>query len=297
MNTQDALLFVRVAESLSFKIAASQLGISRSAASKRIALLEKEFGALLINRNSRSISLTNAGSIVLKQCRAVCDALAHAHQGIHGHGMQPVGAIQIAAPTPLGAVLLPALWTEFVGNYPKVDLSVHLIDCEVDVVGGGFDVVLSISRRLTDSNLRAQKLFTTSQVLVASPEYLRRCGTPSDVTELTRHDCLGLGYANKARTTWRFADGARWIDVQVRYVLTSNNHMALVQAACLDRGLLYAPELFVSREIERGWLKVVLPANTRSIMWDVYALYPHKDVPERVRALIDFIKPRLGAQR
>lgn len=293
MNTQDALLFVRVAESLSFKVAASQLGISRSAASKRIALLEKELGATLVLRNPRRISLTHAGVIVLRQCRIICEAISQAQQAIHGHGMQPVGTLQLAMPTALGASLLPSLLTEFVESYPKVNLSVHLVDGPVDVIGGGYDVALTVTRRLEDSSLRAQRIASTDQVLVASPGYLKRCGVPRDVRELSKRDCLGIGFANTAGGTWRFVEDSQPIDVQVRYALTANSYLVLNLAACFDRGFLYVPELYVGSEIERGRLAPVLPERTRSISWDLYAVYPHRDVPETVKAVIDFIKARI----
>lgn len=227
MDTKDALLFVRVAETLSFKDAAAQLGISRSAASKRIALLEKELGVLLINRNSRGISLTHPGTIVLEQCRTICNAAADLQQALHGHGMQPVGALQAAIPTPLGATLLPLLMTEFVPNYPKLALSVHLVDGEIDIVSSGFDVALIVAPRLEDSSLRVQKLATTRQVLVASPDYLARHGAPRDAQDILRHRCLGIGYARTKTASWRFRDKGKLVDIEVPLAMTANSYLVL----------------------------------------------------------------------
>ncbi len=293
MNSDDALLFVRLAESLSFKEAARELGISGSTASKRIALLEKELGATLISRNPRKSSLTHAGSLVLQQCCIICAAVETAQQAIHQHRMQPAGPVQVAIQAPLGAALLPALILDFVPRFPKTNLSVHLIDGQIDVIGGGFDVALTMSRKLDDSNLKAQRLATSRQVLVASPTYLKRHGIPSDVQELSKHRCLGIGHATTLTGSWRFADKKRIVTVKVRYALTSNSYYVLKCAACLDMGLLYVPELFVVSEIAHRKLNVVPLKQLSSIDWGLYALHAARSTPEMVRAIVDFIKARV----
>jgi DNA-binding transcriptional LysR family regulator len=294
MNTDDALLFVRVAESLSFKDAAAQLGISRSAASKRIALLEKELGVTLINRNPRSISLTHAGAVVLEQSRTICNTVAELHQALHGHGLQPVGALQVAIPTTLGAALLPALLTEFVPNYPKLTLSVHLVDGDVDIVGSGFDVALVLARRLEDSGLTARRLATSRQVLVASPDYLVRHGVPRDIKDLLRHRCLDIGYARKKVAAWRFSDQDRFVDIEVPLAMTANSYLVLNLAACFDMGLIYVPEIYVASDVERGRLRFVLPECTKSIDWGLYAVYANRKASENVSAFIEFVRARIG---
>jgi DNA-binding transcriptional LysR family regulator len=294
MNNRDALLFVRVAESLSFKEGAAQVGISRSAASKRIALLEKELGTTLINRTSRSLSLTSAGELVLGQCRVICAAVSSIQQGIHGQGTHAVGALQVAVPTPVGAALLPSLITDFVATHPTLSVSIHLVDGHVDFVGGGFDVALVVAQRLSDSGLTAKKLATCKQVLVASPGYLRRYGTPTAVADLVTHRCLGIGYARKKSAVWRFANGKTEIEVEVPIAMSANSFLVLNLAACLDMGLLYAPDLYVSSDVGRGRLKPVLPDYTRSIEWGLYGVYSSRKAPAKVRAFLDFVRSRIG---
>ena len=293
MHTDDALLFIKLAETQSFKASAAQLGISRSAASKRIALLEKALGTTLINRTPRSLSLTHTGTLVLEQCRKMCEAIENVQQAVHGHGMQPVGALQIALPTPLGVALLPTLMHEFVRSYPKVTLSVHLVDGSVDIVAGGYDVAFTVSRRLADSSLSAQRLIMTRQVLAASPTYLRRNGTPTKVQELVKHKCLGMGYAGTKHSTWQFFD-VEPLDVHVRYAVTFNNYLLLSHAACQDMGFIYVPDLFVRNEMLRGQLVSVLPAATAHVESGLFSIYPRRDPPEKVRAIVDFVKARLG---
>lgn len=293
MNTKDARLFVRLAESGSFKHAATQLNISRATVSKRLALLEKEFGAILIHRNSRNISLTQAGMILLEQCHHICAAEDSALQSIHGHGLQPIGTLQLALPTPLSTSLLPALIREFAKNYPKVSLSVHFIDGDTDVIGKGFDLVIRLARKLEDSALTAQRLTTSKQVLVASPGYLKTHGTPVNVSQLSAHSCLALGYASNRTQSWRFTDKNGLVDVDVQCAMTCNCYLALHLAACLDMGFIYVPELVVKNDILSGRLKVVLPENTRAFEWGLFAVYPSRQLSQKTKALIDFIKARI----
>lgn len=293
MNTDDALLFVRLAECLSFKDAASQLGISRSAASKRIALLERSIGARLVNRTPRSISLTHAGGVLLEHCRIICAAMEGAQQAIHGHGLQPVGTLQIALPTVLGRELLSALLSEFVASYRKLTLSIHLFDGEIDVIGGGYDVAFVVASRLADSNLRAQRVVTTHYVLAASPGYLRQCDAVGNARDIAKHRCLGIGYAATRSDTWRFICD-KPIEVGVRYSMTFNSYQPLVSAACQDMGFIYVPALYIRQELARGQLRAVLPEQTQGAETALYALYPNRKPPEKVSALVDFVKPRIS---
>ena len=293
MNTDDALLFVRLAESLSFKDAAKELSISRSAASKRIAQLEKELGVTLISRNPRKSTLTRAGLLVLERCRAICASVEDARQIADVHRRLSAGPLHVAIQAPLGGCLLPVLLGDFVSQFPKTNLSVDLVDAQIDIVGGRYDVALTMSRKLADSSLKAQRIATSRQVLVASPAYLGSHGTPNDPRELSRHRCLGIGHAATSSGRWQFKGENGLFFVKIRYAMTSNNYHVLNCAACLDMGFLYVPELFVRREIAQGTLSVVLMPNLSSIDWGLYAMFHARYASQNVRAFINFIKARI----
>lgn len=293
MNGKDARLFVRLSESGSFKSAATQLSISRATVSKRLAALEKEFGTILIHRNSRNIKLTQAGLILAEQCLRICDAEDSAIQLIHGHGTQPVGTLQLAIPTSLGSSLLPMLMRDFSVNYPKVSLSVHLSDKHPDVIRDGFDLAITLTRKLEDSSLTAQRLATSEQVLVASPDYLKKYGTPTDAAQLSTHRCLDIGYASNSKKSWQFWDGNDYVDVDVRCSMTYNCYIAAHLAARLDMGFMYVPEMIVRNDVHMGRLKVVLPESTRPFKWGLFAVYPHRKLAPKTKALLDFIKARI----
>lgn len=190
--------------------------------------------------------------------------------------------------------MLPLLMTEFVPSYPKVSLSVHLVDGQVDVVGGGFDVALIVAEKLEDSGLTAQRLSTTRRVLAASPDYLKRheSGSPHHPSELTVHRCLDIGYARKKVAAWPFMHKGDSVDVEVPLSMTANNYLVLNLAACLNAGFVYLPELYVKSDVERGRLVHVLPECSKNIDWGLYAVYATRNPPEKVHAFIDFIRAR-----
>lgn len=293
MNSKDARIFVRLADSRSFKEAAIHMDISRATVSKRIAALEKEFDTILLHRSSRAVSLTQTGTLLLKQCRRFCDAKDDAHQAIHGYGKQPVGAIQLALPTSLGPNLFPVLVREFAQTYPKVTLSIHFFDGKIDVIEKGFDLVIKLADKLDDSNLTAQRLITMRKVLVASPGYLDRRGIPTNVRQLAAHDCLDLGYGSDDGKIWQFVQDGVVVDVRVKCRMTSSCYLPLSLAACMDMGFYYGPELLLKNDIQAGRLKIVLLENTRDFEVGLFAIYPNRHLSTRLRALVDFIKARV----
>lgn len=289
MISDDALLFIRVAESSSFKDAARQLGISQSAASKRITRLEKEIGTALVNRNARRISLTPAGRLVLDQCRAICAAVAAAREVGAGDGATTAGTVQIAICSTLGAALMPDWVSKFLPRHPDLQLGVHFRDGDVDVVGDGIDVAFVLADRLESSSLIARRLHTTQQVLVASPQYLRSHGIPRTLDDLSRHDCLGLGYASPHGGNWAFATAAGTREVPIRYSLKSNSYLALAAAACLDAGILYVPEIHVRRELRAQRLQQIRIAGHQAFEWGLYAIHRERGANEKLKAIIDFV--------
>lgn len=293
MNSDDAALFCHVAESLSFARAAEQLGMSRSAVSKRIAHLERRLGTSLINRTPRSISLTEAGTIFLEHCRHIQEAIERAQAAVQDQDRIPAGVLRLSIPTSLGAALMPSLIQEFLVEYPNIELMTHFSEPFVDVVAGGYDVVIRVARKLTDSSLLAQRLASTPRVLVASPGYLEKHGTPAHVRDLKRHSCLGLGFARDGAIQWRFVGPDGPIDVAVTYSFTANNDLALNLAACLGLGFLYIPEIEVAGEVARGRLKAVLPEFCQGADYGVYALYPQKHPPAKVRVFVEFVARQL----
>lgn len=295
MNSTDTYLFLKVAQTLSFKETADQLGMSRSAISKRIAQLEKELNTGLVNRTPRSISLTEAGRIFAQHCKEIDEAIGRATQSVQGRDREPSGVLRTSLPTGLGAQLMPELMTDFTAQYPDIHIVAHFGEPFVDIVTGGYDVVIRVSERLTDSGLMAKRLATSPRMLVASPEYLEKHGTPEDVRDLSKHRCLGLGYRSETTGHWRFIESSQEVvDVPVEYYFTSNNDLALILAACLHAGIFYTTEILVQNELKRGRLIPILPEIGRRIKMGVFAVYPQKQPSAKVRAFIDYVNGRVA---
>lgn len=295
MNSTDTLVFLKVAQTLSFKETADQLGMSRSAISKRIALLEKELQTALVNRTSRSISLTEAGQIFARHCQEIDDVIDQARQSVQDRDQEPTGVLRTSLPTGLGAQIMPELMIDFSAQYPDIRLVAHFGEPYVDIVAGGYDVVIRVAERLTDSGLMARRLATSPRMLVASPEYLEKHGTPENVRDLVGHQCLGLGYRSETGGQWRFIDlNNELIDLAVHFHYTSNNDLALILAACLGAGIFYTTEILVQNELKRGRLVPVLPDVCERIQMGVFAVYPQKQPSAKVRSFIEFVNGRVA---
>lgn len=298
MNSSDSNIFLKVAKTLSFKEASSQLKMSRSSVSKRVAQLEKELGAALVNRTPRSVSLTEAGKVFRTHCEEIQEVIVRAERSIKDYDLKPVGILRTSMPSALGAQLMPELMTVFEAKYPSIRLVTHFGELFVPVVKGGYDVVILVAEKLTDSSLKSTRLATSPRLLVASPEYLRQHGTPGHVRDLASHRCIGLGFTNNEEPNdqWHFLEpGANGIDVRVGYHYVANNDLALILAACLGVGILYTTEILVKNELERGRLVPVLPEFCEPVKMGVFAVYPQKQPSAKVRAFIDFIKERLAS--
>lgn len=286
----DVVLFVRVAETLSFKLAAKQLSISRAQASKRIAALECELGAPLIYRSSRSISLTSAGETLLEYYRRVFQTMEEARAAVEHLRIAPSGRLRFSLPTCLWVQLLPRLYGDFLQRHPGIVLDVHASDACVDVVGGGYDVVIRIAQRLDDSTLTARRLATSPLVLAASPQYLLERGCPSQPTELIRHRCLGLQGTRQAGAAWQFRAMNASLSAPINLWVIADTHLALVLAACSGIGFIYVPKVVIAAQLRQGALQSVLPELCNGIEWGIYAVHCGRSPSKNAAALIDFVR-------
>lgn len=290
MITADILLFVRVAETLSFKEAASQLGMSRSQASKRIAALEEELGTKLIYRSPRSISLTSAGETLLEHYRRVYDMIEEARLAVENLSHRPVGRLRFSVPTCLGTAMLPMLRDDFLTRHPDIVLDAHMSESCVDIVGGGYDVVIRVAQKLADSTLTAQRLATSPLVVAAAPSYLSSRGAPSHPSELSRHCCLSVSTERQPGGHWRFRSAEGALNVPVTFSAVSDNNLALVLAATSGLGFVYVPQAVIAGELRRGLLRSVLDEYCEGIEWGIYAVYSGRTPTSPASAFIEYVR-------
>ena len=182
-------VFVRVAEQGSFSLAARQLGLSKSAASKHVTALEERLGVRLLNRTTRRLALTEVGAVYRDHCARVVAEAEEADLAASRHSLTPRGRLKVNAPMTFGFLHLGPLLPQFLTAYPAIQVELSLNDRIVDLLEEGFDLAVRIGR-LADSSLIARRLATTGFICAAAPAYLARAGAPAQPADLARHNCL-----------------------------------------------------------------------------------------------------------
>ena len=188
-SIDDMLLFSRLVELKSFTSVADELEISRSLVGKRISRLENDLGAQLINRSTRQLELTEAGRTFCQYCVQLVDTVNEAKNAVSEIRGKPIGNLSINAPVTFGQTILPPAIVEFLMIYTDVRISLNLSDQFVDVIEGGFDIVIRIGT-LKDSTLKARKIGSTALHVYAHKNYLEKNGTPKTPADLKNHNCL-----------------------------------------------------------------------------------------------------------
>jgi DNA-binding transcriptional LysR family regulator len=283
--------FVRVVEVGGFTDAARKLGVSKSAVSKHVSALEARLGARLLNRTTRRVSPTEIGLAYYDRATRVlndaeeADAMAASMQGT------PQGELRISAPLSFGLRHLGSAVADFLKEYPEVSARVSLDDRFVELVAEGYDMALRVGT-LPDSTLIAKKLAETALLLVASPDYLARAGTPRSVEALADHQLLH--YANLSTGhSWKLR-GPGGGERQVRAVgrLTINNGDALLDAVSQGLGIALSPAFICAEALRSGAVVEVLP-EARPEPIGIWAVYPAGRYPQpKLRAFVDFLAER-----
>jgi len=244
-------IFAKVAQSGSFSRTAAELGLAKATVSKAIARLERRIGTTLFHRTSRRVVLSEVGRNLLPHAsRVLNEGEAAEAQAVAQSGM-PRGVVRLAAPMSFGLAHVAPILPEFLTSYPEVTIDLHLGDEIIDLVGGGFDMVLRIAA-LPDSSLIARRLCQVRRLVVGAPAYFDRRSRPTHPAELADHDCLGYAYLPSPEV-WRFVHvGGDAAAVTPRGPLRANNADALAPALLAELGLAVQPEFTVWEDMAAG---------------------------------------------
>lgn len=282
--------FVKIADGGSLTAAARALGSSQPAVVRALAAYERELGVRLFHRTTRRISLTDEGRQHLERTRHVLAALEEAEQALSAEAAAPAGHLHITAPVLFGQMYVAPVVTRFVQQHPGMRCTTLLLDRVVNLLEEGLDLGIRIGR-LEDSSLVAQPLGQIRRVVVATPAYLRRHGTPAHPRELQRANCVRV---LSDRAGWGdFQDGGRPFQVPVTGNLEFNHVWPALQACAEGAGF----GMFFSYQVEpllaQKKLLVVLESFEPAPR-TISIVYPHaRLLPARTRAFIAFAKQEI----
>ena len=282
-------VFIEVARRGSFAGAARHLGMSRANVTKQVAALERTLGARLLNRTSKKVGLTPAGATALEGGRLLVQGFEQVEAQVRDSVRSPKGVIRVGTPPAFGTHHLVPLVARFAERHPDIQIALSFDVGSTDLIAEGLDLSVRISPTLPDSGYVARPLARAPQVLVASPAYLERRGTPAALAELARHNCL-VHSLKSPTSIWRFSGPEGPASVRVRGTVYSNFGEALKQAALLGHGISVHPYYMVSAELATRQLAVVLPAYEPETH-DIYIVYSSRhNLPARVRRLVEFLQ-------
>jgi len=276
-----------VADLKSFSAAANRLGLSPAMATKHVQHVEARIGARLLNRTSRNVSLTEAGTIYLARMRPLLEGLDEAEAQISQTAVKPSGRLRVSVPVWMANPPFAALVARYNQRHPEVTLELDLTPRIINLVEEGFDLALRVSSAL-ESGLIARRLGDMHFRLVASPDYLQRAGRPGSLADLQGAPFLAYTpVARDGRMTIRTAKGDE--EIQFKPVLLSGNESLLMFAAREGMGYSFMPHWLVDAELKKGRLEQVLPDVARPSV-PLYAVYPDRSyLPAKVRSFLDYL--------
>jgi len=291
-SLNSVVVFVQVAETRSFVAAGRLLGVSASAVGKSVARLEERLGVRLFHRSTRSVALTAEGTLFLERSRRILAEIEAAELELSQATAAPRGRLRVSLPL-VSSLVLPVLG-EFMRAYPAIELDLDFTDRLVDVIEEGFDAVVRTGVP-ADSRLSARRLGAFRSMLVASPDYLARRGTPQIPADLLQHTCLHYRVPNSGKLEpWALRRTAAEPDLPLPTSMICNNIETRVCFALQGLGIAYLPEFSIREPLADGRLCTVLADYVeRSGVFHV--LWPASKHPSpKVRAFVDFLCARLS---
>jgi len=285
--------FVRVIDTGSFSAAARQGNVGQPAVSKMIAQLEDQLGVRLVTRTTRGLSPTEAGQRYYERARRALEEADEAEVAARGAGKGLTGRLRISAATTFARLHIVPRLPAFMAEHPELALEVIMDDRVIDMVEEGVDVALRMGA-LPDSSMTARKLAAGRRLLVATPAYLARAGTPASPAEIAGHEAVVYTRYEAAPWTFRHTAGAE-ASVSVGGRLRVTAAEGLRAAVLADMGLAVASEWMFTRELASGAVVRVLPQWTLPPI-DLWALFPSGRLASaKARAFADYVAGMLRA--
>jgi len=290
LNLPGLTVFAAIAEHGSFVAAARHLGLSTPSVSQALRGLEERLGVRLLNRTTRSVTLTEAGAALLAQVRPALDQLQGAVEAVNVFRDRPAGTLRLAANGLAADALVLPVASDFMAEYPDIKLDITVIDGAIDVVGGGFDAGMGAGALMAKDMIAARLSPDSRWVALATPAYLKRYGTPRTPADLQSHNCVRWRMANGALFPWRFLIDGEPVELEASGSLTTNSIQllarAVIEGACISLGI----EAAAKGLIDQGRLVPLLQEYAHPWSgWHIY--YPsRRQLRLPLRAFIDFLR-------
>jgi len=287
------VVFANVVDQRGFAAAARQLGMTASAVSRSVARLEGHLGLNLLNRTTRSLSLTELGTEVYASCARIAQAARDIEAQSGRDTMAPRGIVRVSAPTVFGEVWVAPQLPSFFAQWPDVKVDLTLIDRVVDLAEEGFDLAIRLTLpEALSPGLVARTLFKMSYVMVAAPSYLETRGTPLAPEQLEEHRCIYLGYGAFRDRLDATCEGAR-ASVKISGPLTMNSSLGILTTVEAGLGIGIVPDFAAAASLRGGRLVRLLADWSLAGAYadrTVHAVYsPTRYLPQKVRVLIDHL--------
>ncbi len=291
-DVADFLYFLAVAKHQSFRRAALEMAVTASALSHAITALEARRGVRLLNRTTRSVTLTAAGEELRSSIEEPLRAVAEAADNLNRFRDTPAGRVRISVLEDAVPLLLDPVMPAFVERYPEVEVDVSVSNRLIDVIGGGFDAGIRYGGTVPEDMI-AQRLSPDIRwVAAASPAYLERFGVPVTPHDLQEHRCVRIRLGNDQVYQWEFERGDETVAITTPGAVTVDASHASLGFGLNGVGIIYAAEPILRPHIELGTLKPVL-IDWASMGSGFHAYYSsRRQVPTALRLLIDLIREK-----
>lgn len=286
-----------VVEHRGFAPAARRLGLAPSSLTRQLDALEKSLGTLLLNRSTRTVTLTEAGQQYYEDARRILEELDHADRSVSEQAGPPSGLLRVSLPVAFGRLHVAPALPSFFRQFPGIRLDIQLSDAVANLVEDRIDVAIRLGSPASE-HLVARKLAPHRRVICASQDYLGEHGIPAHPDELSRHNCLLFDYAT-AISTWSLTRAGKTEKVSVSGNLRANGSELLREAAIGGAGLLLMPTWLVGEDISAGRLLPVLEAWSPTIGADegaIWAVYQqNRRGAKKLALFLDFLARHFGS--
>ncbi len=292
----DLSAFVAVADRLSFRAAASRLGVTPSALSHSMRQLEERLGVRLLNRTTRSVSVTDAGQRLLERLRPAISEIVGALEDLNQARQRPVGRLRIYAVHVAGAAVVAPIWGRFLSTYPEVHLELAVGEAPIDIVAKGFDAGIGPRDRAPADMIAVRVMGPMKIAVVGAPAYFAKRRPPRTPDDLAGHCCVQYRQAGEGDLlVWPFERNRKSRRISVNGRVMVNDPNLAVRAAVDGLGIAYTIEARAEPFLRSGQLVRVLEDWSPSFE-GLYLYYSgHRQVPAALRALIDMIRAARGS--